>query len=208
MYYIYVIENMPNGKSYVGQTMDPDFRWKKHRKASLDCPYLHRAIRKYGRKSFDFSLIQSCMTLAEANIREAYWIKTLDTLSPKGYNLKAGGLGGGPDSPETREKKRLSKLGENNSFYGRTHSEESKRQISESKTGKKLYLTEKDLVRRKNQKTFLGKVHSQESREKMSRAHMGKQMGRENPMSGRKHSNETQQKMREAWAKRKAQAAE
>jgi group I intron endonuclease len=205
MYFIYVIENLTNGKMYIGQTLNPDFRWKKHKKASLDCPYLHRAIRKYGRKNFDFSLIQNCMTLEEANIQEAYWITVLRTLSPQGYNLKEGGLGGGLDSPETREKKRLAKLGENNSFYGHRHSEESKTQISESKKGKKLQISEEDLLRRKTQRTFLGKSHSTDSRSRMSDA----QSGEKHNFFGRKHSPETLQKMSQVrkswWANRKAE---
>lgn len=198
MYFIYIVENLINGKAYVGQTMYPEFRWKKHKKAGLDCPHLHRAIRKYGRKSFDFSLIQRCENLEEANTQEVYWISTLTTLSPNGYNLKEGGLGGGPDSLETREKKRLSKLGERNSFYGRNHSDESKDRISASKTGKKINLSPDDLIRRKTQKTFLGRKHSTATRIQLSKSHMGNQIGEKNPMFGKRHSEETKTKMREA----------
>jgi len=198
VYFIYVVENLINNKAYVGQTMDPEFRWKKHKKASLDCPYLHRAIRKYGRKSFDFSIIQRCETLDEANTQESYWIRTLATLSPDGYNLKEGGLGGGPDSLETRKKKSLSKLGERNSFYGRKHSEESKKKISVSKLGKKVNLTPEDLIRRKTQRTFLGRKHSVSTIVQLSKSHIGNQIGEKNPMFGKRHSEETKMKMREA----------
>ena len=197
MFFIYIIENKINGRSYVGQTSDPEFRWRKHRKASLDCPYLHRAIRKYGRKNFDFTLIQRCESAEEANTQEIYWITRLGTLAPNGYNLKEGGLGGGLDSLETRLKKSFSKQGKRNSFYGKKHSDESKRKISEAKKGQKLQLTGEDLLRRQIQKTFLGKAHSAETRAKMKAAHTGEKHN----FFGKTHSEETKRKMSESRRK-------
>lgn len=201
MYYIYIIENLINGKSYIGQTANPDLRWKKHKKAGLDCPYLHRAIRKYGHKSFDFALIQSCATAEEINIQEAYWIDMLGTMSPIGYNLKKGGLGGGPDSPETREKKRLAKLGEKNPFYGYHHSEESKKRISMSKVGVPIRVPTEDKKRRRAHisalnKSRIGQTLSVEHKLNIAAGQLGKS-----------HTEDTIKKMREArqkwWAERK-----
>jgi len=198
MYFIYKIENKVNGKLYVGQTICPANRKKQHlSKTFHGNPALDRAVIKYGRNSFDFSIVEELETLDQANEKEFYWIRELNSLVPNGYNLKEGGAAGGPDSLETRQKKSQSKLGSKNHFYGRKHSEESKRKISESKKGKKLQLTEEDLLRRKIQKTFLGKIHSSESKIKMSKSRSGEH----HYFYGKTHSEETKRKM--AAARRK-----
>ena len=201
MYFIYIIENLVDSKSYVGQTANPDFRWRKHRKASLDCPYLHRAIRKHGRKQFNFSIIESCGPIDQANEKEAYWIKELDTLAPNGYNLKAGGLGGGPDSPETRLRKSLSKRGEKNSFYGHKHSEETKRKISQTKTGVPIKVSSEDRERRRK---FMAELRKHDIGRKFSKEH---RLNIAAGQRGRTHSQEAKRKMSEArrewWAAQK-----
>ncbi len=198
MHFIYKIENKTNGKFYIGQTICPKNRKKQHfSKAFHGNPALDRAVLKYGRHSFNFSILEELETLDEANGREVFWIKELNSLAPNGYNLKEGGNAGGSDSSETRQKKSLSKQGSRNSFYGKKHSEESKIKISKSKMGKKPQLTEEDLLRRRNQKTFLGKTHSLESRIKMSKAHSGEHHN----FYGKFHSEETKRKMSEARRK-------
>ncbi len=204
MHYIYKIENKINGKLYVGQTICPKNRKKQHfSKTFHGNSAFDRALLKYGRSSFDFSIVEELGILADANKREYYWIERLNSLVPSGYNLKEGGGAGGLDSSETRQKKSLAKQGKSNSFYGRKHSEESKRKISESKKGKKIQLTEEDLNRRRNQKTFLGKKHSEISCEKMKVSHSG---SRHN-WFGKTHSKETKKKMSESrrkwWEERK-----
>lgn len=206
MYFIYMIENLVNGKIYIGQTSNPETRWKKHRKADLSSPLIHRAIRKYGRENFDFVLLEKCDSLELANVREVFWIRHLGSVSPDGYNLKEGGDGGGLDSLETREKKRFSKLGENNSFYGSQHSEESKKRISDAKTGVSIVVSPEDRRRRSFQMIVLnrsrrGQALPSEQIEKIRLA-----------STGRKHSKETIQKMKEArrnwWAEKKANKIE
>lgn len=198
MHLIYKIENKINGKLYIGQTTCPKNRKKQHfSKTFHGNPALDRAVLKYGRNNFDFSILEELETLDESNEREPFWIKELNSLVPNGYNLKEGGDAGGPDSSETRQKKSLSKQGEKNSFYGKKHSEEAKIKISKSKMGKKLQLTEGELLRRRNQKTFLGKTHSLESKKKMSKA----QSGEYHNFYGKSHSEETKRKMSESHRK-------
>jgi len=71
---------------------------------------------------------------------------------------------------KTLKKMSEARRGENNAFYGKTHSDEAKRKISKAKTGCK---------------------HSAESRQKISKS----LAGRTSPMAGRKHSDETKRKM-------------
>jgi group I intron endonuclease len=52
--------------------------------------YLNNAIRKYGVEDFVVELIECC-EITDADEREIYYIKELNSLYPSGYNLKNGG---------------------------------------------------------------------------------------------------------------------
>src|ERR1035438_6941605 len=89
-YSIYCVTNKVNGHKYIGQTKTtPEQRWRHHTKpsASDQCHCLVRAIRKYGKESFSLSVLEVIATREEANERERFWILTLQTLAPEGYNL-------------------------------------------------------------------------------------------------------------------------
>jgi hypothetical protein len=105
--------------------------------------------------------------------------------------------------------------GKNNPRYGKHHSEESKRKISESNKGnkpteeqrKKLIESHKGYVpseesKRKNSESNKGKHNikrTEEGKRNMSLAHKGL----DNHQTGRKRSEETKQKLILAWKKRK-----
>ena len=205
MHFIYRVENKVNGKLYIGQTICPNNRRKQHfSKTFHGNPALDRAVLKYGRENFDFSIIEELETLKEANLQEHYWVSKLGTLVPSGYNLKEGGDAGGPDSPQTKEKKRQSKLGQRNHFYGKEHSDESKQKISLAKIGVSIQLSNEDRKRRKDQmirmnKSRIGKNLSLEQRQKISMS-----------VRGRTHSEKTKRKMsgaRRMWWAQKIQLA-
>ena len=112
MYFIYVIENIINGKMYVGQTCNPKERKRRHLgKYKTGCVALHNSVKKHGRDNFEFSLIESTPSIKKSNEKEKYWIQVLDTMSPRGYNLRYGGDAGGMPSEETRIKMSLVGLG-------------------------------------------------------------------------------------------------
>lgn len=96
--YIYIATS-PSGKHYVGQTRRSiAVRWKEHEADALDpakdhCKALNCAIRKYGAASFTVKLIACCLPwLLDAYEEEL--ILSLDTLTPRGYNIKIGGSSG------------------------------------------------------------------------------------------------------------------
>ena len=93
---IYKIENMQNGKVYIGQTtklLSERFQAHVNAAKSGSNLKLSRAIRKYGKESFVISEIDSAETKEELNLKEIYWIDFYDSLN-SGYNMTLGGEGG------------------------------------------------------------------------------------------------------------------
>lgn len=101
MGYIYLIKNRVNDKIYIGQTKRTiELRWKEHlyeasKSINKQCPYFHRAIKKYGEKSFEIIQLDTASTKEELNLKEIYYIKLYNSNNPLvGYNLTKGGESG------------------------------------------------------------------------------------------------------------------
>ena len=124
---IYKITNILNGKMYIGQTIDPDSRWQRHKEASSKCKVISAAIKKYGKENFEFKILCWCPDKPYANYVEQGLIKAHDTRRA-GYNICVGGegLGSGEDHPcfgrvhsEREKESRAAKMrGANNPCYG------------------------------------------------------------------------------------------
>jgi len=104
---VYCIENLENGKKYIGQTTrELDVRFKEHcgtSKTSVS-PKLKNAIKKYGKDCFVMDPLwesESC-SQEELDLKEIELIAQYNTLSPNGYNLTSGGSGG-RHSDETKQ---------------------------------------------------------------------------------------------------------
>lgn len=95
---IYKVTNKINDKIYIGQTTTSlKRRWKMHKTESRKDrkkSALHYAINKYGVDNFIIEPICSCLNKEELNLKEIYFINTLNSLAPSGYNLKMGGNAG------------------------------------------------------------------------------------------------------------------
>lgn len=159
---IYQVTNLLNNKIYIGQTTNLNKRIISHidsAKRMKDNSYFHKAIRKYGKENFDWSVICKCYSKEEMNEKENQYIIEKNTFSPNGYNLTLGGEGsigykftneqienlrishiGYEQSNDTKEKRRLSMIGknkrcgENNNRYGKKHSYETIKKMSKSHT--------------------------------------------------------------------------
>jgi len=187
--FIYVITNKLDGKKYCGYHITK----KLNDNYFGSGVYLKRIIKKYGRENFDFAILENC---SRQNIlqKENEWIKKLNCRFPNGYNLTDGGLGspGRIISEETRQKKRLSML-------GKTHSEETKRKMSESHKGK---IISKESIE-KWKESHKGFKWPDEVKKKLSNAAKRNLTNpQNNPMYGKKHSEETKHKMSESHKKR------
>lgn len=150
---IYRAQNKINGKIYIGQTSNLSKRISCHLCGKT---YFSDALRKYGVKSFDFSIVDSADTKELLGEKEKYWIKSLNSMYPNGYNLTSGGEEAYTYSEETRRKMSERKIGFHHSeetkkkfrefrhsedvkqkLRGRFVSEDTKRKMSESKMGEK-----------------------------------------------------------------------
>ena len=106
MRYVYVIRNLVNNKTYVGQTLMPSQRKATHfynAKKGVVRP-LYAAIRKHGVENFTFEVLEECADEL-INEREQHWVTHFDSFNPeKGYNLTSGGNQNFERSAETRKK--------------------------------------------------------------------------------------------------------
>jgi group I intron endonuclease len=181
---IYTITNLVNSKIYVG-SVTTSFNKRKNVHFHLlksnkhFNPYLQNAYNKYGEDSFLFEILDTydktlCLSM------ESYWINILNTKDKNfGYNII--------DPIKNR--------------LGLKHSSKSKIKMSNSRKDYILkngsYLVT-DETKDKISKSKLGKKLSLELREKMSISRKGTNIGESNPFYGKKHTEKTKNKIKDA----------
>jgi len=155
MGYIYCITS-PSGKKYIGQTKrDCNKRFNEHCKSLGNCKILESAINKYGKDNMKLDILEELDDLLLDEYEVKYIIE-YNTVEPHGYNIRSGGSTGF-HSNESRNRMRLSKLGENNYNYGKPRTDETKKAISISKSGERHH--------------FFGKELSEDHKLKLSQSH-------------------------------------
>jgi group I intron endonuclease len=204
MYKIYLIINTENKKQYVGVTkFSIEERFSQHTKRGF---ILTEAIQKYGQEKFSIEMIEEVESPERAYDLEQFYIKYYNTKAPNGYNLTDGGDGifGWEATDEYRKEcsERVKQLHKEKKvgMYGKKHSEETKKKMSEASKGKpKPWLngrTCKEETKEKLRKINKGKIISEKTRKKISENHHDVS-GKNNPMYGKKHSPETIEKMKQ-----------
>ena len=125
---IYQIRNTVNGKLYIGSSQDIKFRWQCHvndlRGRGHHSSYLQRSWNKYGKKCFEFEVLEY-VAIESLIQREQFY---LDTLNPVYNTVKTAGR-------VTHDEAFKQRLGERN--RNRVWTDESKTKSSKTKTGKK-----------------------------------------------------------------------
>lgn len=110
---IYKIENLINGRMYIGQTTKSlekrivsykgDVSTYKKGKYKAKSKII-AAIAKYGFENFKFFIIDKASTQEELDLKEKFWIAIYNsTVQGIGYNIQLGGFGIGKHSEETRK---------------------------------------------------------------------------------------------------------
>lgn len=195
-YTIYQTTNQINGKIYIGkhETQNPDDSYLGSGVA------LNRAIKKHGRENFVKEVLFVFDTAEEMYAKEIELVDEAFINRPDTYNMIVGGQG--------------LRAGHLNTFYGRKHSEETKKQIAEN-TKKALATPDirKKMANHGRKNPMYGKSRP-ELMAALKALNTGKKHTEEHKakigatIKGRKHSEEAKEKMREAMrqshARRKA----
>jgi group I intron endonuclease len=170
--YCVYMHTSPVGKSYIGMTKDYKGRCIGHKYKNSPNTSFREAILEFGWDDFTHKIIEDKLDKNTAEELESFLIEECNTLAPNGYNLRYYATNGKliiakesserlsairkntprkPTSEETRRKISESHKGDKNSFYGKTHSEETilkmrgrvmseeaKNKVSESKLAKRV----------------------------------------------------------------------
>ena len=194
---IYKITNTLNGKSYIGQTIhDAEKKRIRYHFDGHGNRVLKNAIKKYGREAFTFEILHDGIIPEFLNTLEIEAIAKFNTIAPHGYNLTTGGESSS-HSEETKRKISESKTGERNPNYGKPRSAETRRKQSEANKGKKRAPETKRKISESKtgeKNPNYGKPISEETKRKMSEANKGKTAWNKD----RSFSEETKRKMSEA----------
>lgn len=165
----------PNGKIYIGITCQkPEYRWQNGLGYRTQSRF-YRAIQKYGWDVFQHEIIADGLTREQAEQMEIELIAQYKSNEREhGYNMSEGGTGGKTGctvSDDVRIRLSEKNRGENNPWYGKHHSEETRMKISKGNSGRCLSAE----TRRKMSESKRGENHynfgkhlSEEHRRKIS----------------------------------------
>lgn len=196
----------PSGRIYIGQSKNIEKRLSYY--SGLQCVEqrkIYASLVKYVWEKHTFEILEIC-SYSDIDEREKYWISYYNSSSDANLNILHGGKGsaGRVWNRELRDKLRDANI-------GRKQSPETIQKRILANTGKKR--TEE--TKKKMSEASKGKKRSQESINKMIASKKGVKQSEEliektrqrmltnNPFKGKKHSEETKAKMREAKAKNK-----
>jgi len=180
---VYCYTNLINGKKYIGQTFNERERKQQHKNCKGTKNYFHNAIKKYGWDNFKYEVLhkRNYFSIEDATISlyllEINYINKYNTTDRSiGYNQTCGGCIVLND--ETKKRNSDNRKGANNTFYGKHHTEATKKRLSEIHKGKCYNIIPPNL----------GKTLSEEQKTKIS-----------NSLKGRKFSKETILKFKSVW---------
>lgn len=181
---IYCYVNKINYKKYIGMTIRTlkerhlehiiSSNSKKHGR-DYNNP-IHLAMNKYRIENFSLEIIHFGESIEELSYFEKFYIKYFNTLVKNGfgYNIATGGNDGFTLAGKTqeeiniwKEKKSKKATGENNPFYGKTHTEEVRKKISDANKKPKSE-EHKRKISESNKGKNTGKKRSAETNKKIT----------------------------------------
>jgi group I intron endonuclease len=180
---VYCIENKINGKKYIGQSWNIYYRWSSHRSELVggyhSNQHLQNSFDKYGKDSFEFTIIEIISASGLLTEREQYWLDQLPI--EQRYNIRP--------------------IVDTN--LGVKMTEEFKENCS--KTTKKRWANMSDEERQYMKGIvsgscghFYGKHHTEETKQINREAHIGLMSGENHPFYGKHHTKEAKKKISEA----------
>lgn len=133
---VYKITNTVNEKYYIGSSIDIQKRKSDHRNSLIKNKHvnshLQNAVNKYGIDNFSFEILELVEKVEELREREQFYIDELNACDrSKGYNIRAYARGGGAFGEDNGWfGKGYLQEGLLNVFYGKTHTEETRKLLS------------------------------------------------------------------------------
>lgn len=181
---VYVMYCNVTGLYYVGVTSrEVIVRINEHRYKR--CQFVDKEIQKIGWENFDWWIVEENISANMIDEREKYWIEFFDCVYPKGYNRTDGSR-----NPPNRR-------GAISPTKGKKRSPETCEKMRQAKLGKKLVFSEEH-------KAHMRKPKSEIHRRNISKSKLGEKnpmYGKEPANKGKKHSEETKNKIRQAKQK-------
>lgn len=158
---VYRTVNLINGKFYYGVHSTNDLRDGYLGSGKI----LKRAVSKYGKDNFDTEVIRHFDDRHSAVMFERALVSAKEVMDGECYNLRVGGYGAGIENP----------------FYGRVHTDETKRKMSKFQRGKNISdVTKKRLsdfwknnperltqMKLKTSESNLGNLHTEDTKRKI-----------------------------------------
>lgn len=187
--YIYIIHNSINGKFYIGSSKNYHIRKLRHfnelRKNKHHSVHLQRAFNKYSEENFKFIIIETCYNYLK---REQYLLDNVINLKKDTYNVSSSATGGDlisnhPNRKEIIEKatEALLKAPKRTKSYKGSNNPNWKGGKTFCKCGARKNNTAKSCQKCQDKdgknNPFYGKKHSQESKEKMRLARLNRYNG-------------------------------
>ena len=128
---IYEFRNKVSGKSYIGSTKDHKERYWSHisklKRNVHDNKELQKDFNLIGRDNFEMIMLEEC-SIDMLLEREQFWSDKIENK----YNTRKNVCSniGVEHSKEIKNTMSISRTGSNNPFYGKKHSEESKKKLA------------------------------------------------------------------------------
>jgi group I intron endonuclease len=200
---IYIITNNVNGKIYIGSAKVYSYRINSHKSRLKNGTHTNKHLQnawiKYGEYNFSFKQLEIVDKIENLIEREQYYLDKYlfasdnsDVFYELGYNkVRIAGINLGYKfsaegkkniseahkgilaSEETKKKMSYVQSGENNHFYGKTHSKKAKEKISKALKGIKRDITFKNKISKAFSKAVL--QYSLEKKEFIKRWDSAKQ---------------------------------
>lgn len=124
---IYLVTHVESGKMYVGLTVQTfELRWNQHKEDSRKHyikseESLHAAMREFGHTAFEIAIIDRGTTKTDLEAKERKWIRRLETMVPKGFNISTGGTSGGSNPiPKEIDEFQFLSINEANQYVAKT----------------------------------------------------------------------------------------